>query len=123
MFELMMELAFRPPDGPYVRNPSLGFLCDLIFKKGETYWQCNAGAGELIVGDGPLFDNQGVQAYGPVRALSLSLKEPHGFLLLFSVEGVLGDEPTDELYVAISSTDYSQKVTIFLGDDLTVPTA
>src|SRR5262245_33688551 len=111
-----MDVAFRPPDGSYLLNPPIELLRDLILSKGEEYWQRGGGGGQIIAGESPLFDEDGIQVRQAKR-LGLSLKEPYGFILTFA------SEPTDELFVSITSPDYSQTTTVFVGDKWTVPIA
>src|SRR5262249_40064951 len=89
-----------------------------IFSKGEAFWQCNAGGGVLEAGDSALIDQKGKHLEVPnTSLLGLQLKEPYGFHVTFFRNRA---EPSDEVYVAISSTDYSRTVTIYAGDNQTI---
>jgi hypothetical protein len=104
-----MEFAFVPPTGAMLRNPTKKFLKDLIFNKPEAYWNQGTGCGDLLTSDNILVSPGGTVNYTPnTRGIGLRLKEPFGFLLLFSRLG-------EEEEVAIRSKDYSQITSVNLG--------
>jgi hypothetical protein len=93
-----MRVIYGPPNGPKVKNPTKVFIRDLIFREGEAYWQCNAGAGSIIA----------IDENGEENDLSITLFEPHGFFVTF-----LHEPSPGIVYAAVSSRDFDRRVTVY----------
>src|SRR6266446_7502159 len=103
----MRDLKFRPPNKPEVINPPTGWLREVVLDGDEQYWSGGSG-------DGSLWTKVGSDTV----SLGLILKEPYGFVVQY------GKADSTEDFVAISSTDYSRTVQVWLGGNpWTVPTA
>jgi hypothetical protein len=100
----MMAIKFKPPNQPEIYNPPMEMLQHLILQGSEEYWCIGSGEGS-------------VETELTANALSLILKEPYGFLLLFVT-------PSGNDFVSISSTDLSTTVKVWMGGNpWVVPTA
>ena len=92
-----MNVVFRDPSGQE-RNIVEEELRELILTADERYWRIGSGEGSLEMTDSE-----------PRRALTLSLKEPYGFLLQYGEY-----ESTDDL-VAVASTDHAETTEVIVG--------
>ncbi len=94
----MRDIKYRTPNGPDITNPTMEMLREKILHGDEKYWCVGSGAGSLET-------NLGSETV----SLSLILKEPYGFLLLYGM-----DDSWDD-FVSISSADFSTTVEASLG--------
>ena len=94
-----MQIEFSAPDGK-ADAFSKAALRELIFNHGEEYWTYGSGSGTISFKNG-----------AEERLLSLSFREESGFLLQYAAIDLT------DIYVAISSSDYSRIVTIHIGGE------
>src|SRR5262249_56710391 len=102
---VMSKIVFDSPDGSDVENPRFDDLVNLIWTKGEAYWNSLANTGF-----GTLSYHRGDEE---VARLVLSKRDGYGFHMLFTEYPFRTKESRE--FIAVGGDDYQDVTDIHLS--------
>ncbi len=110
----MEALTYYAPDGEHVPDPSRHLLRELIFERGQDYYDCGWGGGALQVLD---HTPEAIKVLNGQPSLEFFFLESHGFFLRFYTG-------RDGMLVPFDGSDCSRLMRHYYGGDpMPVPVA